>query len=586
MGYIRLHLSSKKLLLVIGILSAALTSLLYAFQPDHPLCMWLWLASLVAFGSYFFFDKKPKSHSIKLHKLDVLILLCLFAVFIPIYLFKIYSVPYQVSSDEITIMYWIRLFASHSQNDLFGLSNYFGFPSFPFIIYSNTAKLLGGVTLLNIRTIHAFLGIMIVLGAYLFFRVIFGSYKWAVVGAILVGTNHALLVISRMAMRDNIPLFLELIALFFLMRGYQKKAQLETYIGSVFAGLAFYNYFPGRIIIVLYILFALQYLLFYGFKDDFYARVKLLMVAAVGFILTVSPLITTTVKTQYQGTAFIQEQIMLFPAAQNLERDWVHAKTIAEGMLINAKQGLLAFNQPISDNGYIYSNQGYGFVDQVTGILLWMGLLIFFLKANKPKEEFLVVGSFLFLYVFFSLFITKNPSYTRYLIFLPFVVGLVIEALVGINKALDRFMPQVISNVLLYTVCAYIIFLNFTAFGHFIRTGFNQGDDIGGTARYIESQKRRSNNHYFLVSSNDYPYYVWGMPHMWYTRIELFTSAGQTVKVIEPKEIAKTTFKRPFTIFMSNTVWNQFGQSIKNNYPIQIIDAIKPDRSLLAISDN
>ncbi len=56
-------------------------------------------------------------------------------------------------------------------------------------------------------------------------------------------------------------------------------------------------------------------------------------------------------------------------------RTWVFESTVAGGMWKNISWGLTAFNNKIADHGFIYENKGHGFVDPLTGIFLWVGVL-------------------------------------------------------------------------------------------------------------------------------------------------------------------------------------------------------------------
>ena len=58
---------------------------------------------------------------------------------------------------------------------------------------------------------------------------------------------------------------------------------------------------------------------------------------------------------------------------------------------INAKNGLGAFNNTVVDHGWIYQNNGHGFVDPLTGILLWLGVGVVgiglvALRADNPAR--------------------------------------------------------------------------------------------------------------------------------------------------------------------------------------------------------
>ena len=67
--------------------------------------------------------------------------------------------------------------------------------------------------------------------------------------------------------------------------------------------------------------------------------------------------------------------------------DWVHAPTIAEGYKTNVRWGLGTFNNKIADESFIYSNRGHGFVDPLTGILLWIGVALLGIRAIRRRAD-------------------------------------------------------------------------------------------------------------------------------------------------------------------------------------------------------
>ncbi len=207
----------------------------------------LWIAGLLAAGYAFFIRATPASSLCAFGKGDAYIVLALMAVFAPLYLLRLHSVPFQINTDEISIMVKMQQYVSADQPDLFGLSDYFHFPTLIFVLLGWLGEALGGITLHHMRFIHALFGLAIIAVSYLFFRAISNERLFAAGAALLVGCNHALLAISRMAMRDNLALLIEIGALALLFCGLRRRSYFATYLGGVLAGFGFYNYFPARI---------------------------------------------------------------------------------------------------------------------------------------------------------------------------------------------------------------------------------------------------------------------------------------------------------------------------------------------------
>ena len=70
------------------------------------------------------------------------------------------------------------------------------------------------------------------------------------------------------------------------------------------------------------------------------------------------------------------------------------------------KYGLGTFNSKVVDHGWIYVNYGHGFVDPLTGIVLWLGVAIVGLGLIRRRREdegaLLMLGGFLVLWLSFA----------------------------------------------------------------------------------------------------------------------------------------------------------------------------------------
>src|SRR5262249_40383705 len=136
-------------------------------------------------------------------KPDKVSLLALYLVSIPVYLWSVYTVPFQMNSDEPVLISVENRYLSHGITDVFGISDYFGFMYLPFLIQGWLAQLLGGVDLYHVRLLNAFAGTLIVFCSYVFFRVISLSWPMACVATVFVEFNHSLIDMSRIASRIN-----------------------------------------------------------------------------------------------------------------------------------------------------------------------------------------------------------------------------------------------------------------------------------------------------------------------------------------------------------------------------------------------
>ena len=574
--------------LAAGILLSIFTVFYYLFRGYSWNVLLLWLVSLLLAGTFFFLHRaksKTSKDSGDSKLPDLYLILALLLVFTPLYLYSIYNIPVQVSSDEIVIMSYEKELTANQTPDIFGLSNYYNYPAFIFIIFGLFGKLLGGINLLNMRIVHAVSGLLIIFFCYMFFRS-FTSRIFAFGAAVLVGSNHALLGISRLALRDNSALLVQLAALTLLFTGYKRKCPFYSFLGGVVGGLSFYNYLPGRFTMALWLLFLL--LLAVRSKAKLPALAKITAISLLGFGLVLAPLIAATIKSPQTEFDWVRTRMLIFPEGQDLQKEWVYAPTVGEGIKINTIRGITLFNNNVYDQNNVYVNFGHGFVDPLTGVLVWVGFVLFLFKPIKKDEDYLVAGSFLMIWLILGLLFNKAPHYNSLLIILPFVAFLTIEA----SKSMSGVIPKLLKSALPISKIAFIIIIasiflwNMLIFADFVKTGIAHGDDIGSTARYVEARKNIQNYSFILLANKEYPYYSWGDAYGWKARIMFFAGDQQNVKVVSPDDLTKNLEEAPLTVFMSQKLWLKINNSLTNKFPDLKIHDIKPDSSLIAIEAN
>lgn len=568
--------------IAIGLALGAASLVVYVARGYSQGMLWLWLSGVaiaaVGFGA--------RSRALpRIAAIEPLIAAGAVAVGSPLYLLALYRWPVQVSSDEIAIMTVSREYASFPNVDPFGYSFYLGRPAGLFVVWGNLGELIGGIDLFNMRLLHAVVGLLTIAACYALFRVLLLPRKWAFLGAILVGVNHSMFMISRLAMRENTAVLVLVVALILLLWGLRHRHELAIFLGGFVAGLGFYVYYPARVAFPIWIVFLIGLGLLY--KRRFRAR-QLLTVAAIttaGFVLAATPIIYSESTIPPNERSGQRDSLFIYDDARVEQQRWVFAQSEFDGWVKNVKNGLGTFNSEVVDHSWIYPNYGHGFLDPVTGIVLWAGIGIVGLALIRRRRDdegaLLMLGGFIVLWLSFALLVNKAPNYTRLLITLPFVAYLVVEAL---RWATDRwrsvrFAPQLIVGAFVTAVVA----LNLSFAWDFIQLGREQGDPIGSTGRFAASLDDVPGQTFYIASSEAQPYYVWGNVGPGNDRLALFTKPGLVQTPIDPQAMNGFRAAPPFALFMRREVWQPVAAQLGTLYPRGRIRNVTPDGSRVVL---
>lgn len=388
----------------------------------------LWLVGLVGL-SVFLWSKSVALPRIA--RIDLLAPAGLAVAFAPLYLISLYEKPVQVSSDEVAIIGVSDYFTEARNVDPFGPSYYLGRPTMLFLAWGRLGELLGGLDLYHMRLLHALFGLLTLAACYALFVQLLPR-GWAMFATAVVGVSHSMLMISRLAMRENTAVLVEVVALALLLWGLRNNHLFVTFWGGVIAGLGFYVYFPSRAAFPIWLAFlvVLALVLRRSFPLQ---RLGLLAAAALaGFVLMAGPIVIAEANANLPPEAQPQkDSLMIYKLGRDKQWQWMGTPTFAEAYKINVKWGLSAFNNKIRDHGFIYDNLGHGFVDPLTGILLWFGVGLIgvrLVRRRAAEGPLLAIVGFLILWVSFAFVVNKAPNYTRLLVTLPFVAYLVAVA--------------------------------------------------------------------------------------------------------------------------------------------------------------
>ena len=545
----------------------------------------LWLGALVVLSAVFWSLNRALP---RVAARELVVPAGLVAVFAPLYLAAIYRWPVQVSSDEEQIVTAARN-AAHDQGlDPLGLSTYLNRPALLLVGWGKLGELLGGYDLFHMRLLHALFGLLTIGAAYALFRQLLPRW-WAVFASCVLGVSHSFLIISRLAMRENTAVLAEVLALALLLWGFRHTHPLATFLGGVVAGLGFYVYYPARATFPIWIVFIVALALIGSRRFPLRWILTSGAIATAGFVLVATPIMIAESHIPRAGVPSDfdpqHSTYMIYPEARERERQWVGASSVAEGMKTNIRWGLGAFNNTVTDNGNIYVNRGHGFVDPLTGILLWLGVgLAAFRLLRRELDEggLLAVVGFVSLWLASAFLVNKAPNYTRLLVTLPFVayfVTVAVRWLAGRWRTLPAVAALVTGGFL-----AALVAWNLAIAWDYIDDGRRTGDPIGSTGRYVAANDQIPGQKFFMATTEngEFDYYYYLAASAGVNRMQLFAEDDSKVRgVVPPDQLPSFTESPPFAIFARRDAWEQFGAPLAERYPRGRIRNITPRGDLV-----
>jgi hypothetical protein len=564
-----------------GVALGAASLIVYGTSGYGRSMLLLWFAALLTLGVSFW---SRSSALPRIARYDLVVPALLMLAFAPLYLAGLYRWPVQVSSDEQAILVVSREYAAADGVDPFGVSTYLGRPTLLFLFWGRAGELLGGIDLYEMRLLHALFGLALIAASYAFFRQLLPR-RWATFAALLLGSSHALFMISRLAMRENTAVLVEVVALSMLVWGLRHDHEFATFCGGFVAALGYYVYFPGRATFPLWAIFVVGLALF--FRSQFPVRklLRLGAIAGAGFILLAGPIMIAESQVSDPSGSPQKQTLLIYHEGRVVQQGWVFAPTVMEGIKKNVQWGLTTFNNRIVDHGWIYENNGHGFVDPLTGILLWIGAGVAGWRLVRRRDDpwpLVPLGSFLVLWLSFAFLVNKAPNYTRLLITLPFVAYLVTVAVRALGERVERRYQSrhAVTGVALAAVAA-IVAWNLAIAWDFVQKGRKEGDAIGSTGRYIYAHRDDPGQKFYIAADDgSWKYFNWGDARM---RVQLFAHEGQVGEPVNPLTVGSFTATPPFAIFMRSDVWMQYGRGLLDRYPQARPKNITPDGRLVVV---
>lgn len=574
-------------ILAAGAALGAASLALYAADGYSRTMLVLWLGSVFSLIAFF------ESRTTRMRRLafrDLIIPICLGALFIPLYLVGSHAWPFQVGSDEIVVMTASERWSSMAGADPFGLSDLFRFPALVFIVFGKLGQLIGDIDLGTMRLVVGAFGLLTIAASYALFRQLLPR-RWAVFAAIVLGLSHSFFMLSRMAYWVNIPVLVEVVALALLLQGLRRQAMSPTFLGGLAAGLGYYVYYPARAAVVVWLVFLVCLAVFFR-KDWPLSKLgRFGLVAATGFVLMAAPIFIAERQAPPESVGHFRTELLLFPEGRELQKDWVFAASEWEGVRTNIVNGLTTFNNHTVDHSWLYPNYGHGFVDPLAGGLLWLGIAITVVALIRRRAEpwmLLPLAGFVTIWLTLSFVVNKAPNYSRLLIVLPFVAFFVTQGVRFITELITRYGKRSGKGWAPYAATASAVAIlaglggwNLSIGYDFIQRGEREGNDLGGTGRFMEDHREPADKAFYLAAGERYPYFSWGWPAMWTEWMRMFAHDDQVTTVISPRKVAGFRSEQPFAIFMNRQLWTERGAPLQRRYPAGRVHDVMPDGRLI-----
>ena len=580
-----------KLFLCTGIFCGIFPAVYYSIYGFSNNILLIWLLSILILGAHFFRKSEHKKVKIGFGKRDLFIIICITLLFAPVYLYNTYKSPFPIVNDELINVIIARTKVFTTDYDIFKPTGYIFYPSFVFIFFGWTGKIIfGSITIYSMRFLTAVFGLITIPASYLFFR-LFSGRKTSMGAAVILGSSHVFLALSRMAL-SNIAYLFNVISLGLFYLAYKHEDYFYVFLGSLCAGISFYSYFTGRFVFIFWTIFLILIIVFKKKHLGTRKILNLYLASALVFFIIIGPLvIPALVNSQNSiilGQGYLTKQLLLFEDGRSEQQLFVNAPTPAAGVIKNVIDGITIFNNKIQDRSAFYPNVGHGFFDFLTGIFIIAGAVLLLGKKNKKEHELLILGCFFFLWFLYIFVINKAPTYNRVLAILPFSSYIAANCIAAVSVFLYK-RTKIGVNLSFIVIIGLILILNFSYYNDFNHNSMVLSQPLGATGRFIGGIEHPEKYKFILVNNTKYPYFTWPYPEAYKMQIEFFTNntrfnfftAGhENVKIVPIENLTQNIREGPLIIFINGDLWAQYNYTIKNYYQKHILT---PDHKLLAI---
>lgn len=457
---------------------------------------------------------------------DIIIAIILTTIIGTFYFSIDISHPQKSEIDEVDTPIKALVF-SRPGFDIFRPTEFYDFPAPVFSIAGRIAERIGSIDAFNLRIIHISITLLSIFAAYFLFCRIFTDRFLASAATLILAGSHNLFAQSRIGHLINSAVLIEVVSLTLLFIGLQRRSMLFSFIGGIIAALGWVVYGTAKVVIVIWILSLI--VLFICSKLKVLEKIemgRIIPATIVGFSIALLPFIVGSLTLPDDRPVTnnkTKKEIMLFSQGREEQMRAIDTDTFWEAYKFNIVNGLTAFNTVNKLNGQKFALTHYHplthFVDPLTGVFLWFGVLITALailkRRMKNAEMVIVLTCFLSLLFAFSFLITTAPNWPRLLITLPFVVSL---ALFGIHRVVAHLIthlppiklsPTTIEKLGTGTIVVVILYINIstvTGVNGYITSYSFDDYPITGSAHYIHTQVKQ-HPYLYLYDTNTKNHY-------------------------------------------------------------------------------
>lgn len=298
---------------------------------------------------------------------------------------------------------------------------------------------LFGVTAFALRFPSAFFGVLNILVFYALMRLV--NKKYAFAASILFATMRWYFSFARFAYEATFLLFLELASVYFLFRFFQKQKTANAVLFSLFTGLAFNSYTPGRIF------FIAPFLLLVSLTvRGLIKKSNALIIAIVIFFITVLPLLS------YLGTHIdprLHQQFYLSNPRISLQQK---IKYFKDGAVSTA---LMFINRGDFNGRHNYP--GKAAINPLLALFFIIGLFSAMKNFRSISHQFFLLYFFVALVPTLLSYPHENPHMLRTFGAIPSVLYFIS---VGLNLMVSWIVRLPYGRYAAMIAIVYIIFLS------------------------------------------------------------------------------------------------------------------------------